>query len=133
MAFKATREKGNPDFSRLVTVLNNSQLQQTNNPAYQVLKTLIDYAGQTNAVAETKFKAIETEIASVGGGNGNGNGEVEPSDQILAGFGIEIDESVEGEITISTKYYDSPLTDGDVADTQFVFASGDCIIVQVPL
>jgi len=35
--------------------------------------------------------------------------------------------------TSSSNHYDSPLTDGNVDETDLIFASGECVIVQVPV
>jgi len=57
--------------------------------------------------------------------------------QLLAGTGITLDYSVANQLTISATggagaYYDAPLTDGDVDETDLIFADGECVIVQVP-
>jgi len=55
--------------------------------------------------------------------------------QLLAGPGIIFDDSEKNKRTIKTSNsgYDCPLTDGNVDETQLIFALGECIIVQVPV
>lgn len=59
--------------------------------------------------------------------------------QLLAGIGITFDDSIPHERTIEVSgaglgtHYDSPLSDGDTVTASLIFASGECIIVQVPI
>lgn len=156
MPFKIDRTPEEPDFSRLVNTLNASQLQQKNHPLYQVIKALIDNSGQTTRVNKGKFAELETAIADVaaaaGGGGGDGD-DISDKDfltwsdesptlpnsrNLIAGTGVTFDDTVVNERTINVSavasaYYDSPLTDGDIDETELIFALGDCVIVQVPI
>jgi hypothetical protein len=61
------------------------------------------------------------------------------SRQLIAGANITFYDTVANQRTISaagggaSTHYDAPLTDGDVDATDFIFANGECIIVQVPI
>lgn len=124
---------------RLLTWLNQSGIQTNNNSLYQVIKTLIqaaqEFQNETNDAINPP---------SGGGGlvnqhyltHQNDLATLPQSRQLLAGTGITFDDTVFGERTIDaggTAGYWTLLTDGDVDETDFIFAGGDAISIFVPL
>lgn len=132
-----------PDFSTLFTSLSNSRLQVTNNALYQTIFFLIQ---NTNISRDQLIDAIETidqGLSDIGAASfitvDDETAIFPNSRQLLAGPGIEFDDSVAGERTISTgaggigTHYDSPLSDGDLVEANLIYAAGECVIVQVPV
>lgn len=133
-----------PRFSDLKGIL--AQTKQTENPLYQTIQILIERLEQTQDLTNEKFATL-LDPANPNANNApkaasyhtkNDERTVLPNSiQLLAGLGISFDDSVLGKRTISsssgTGHYDSPLTDGHLTETELIFASGECIIVQVPV
>lgn len=128
------------DLKRLKAQLLTSGLQQTNNALFQVINQLIDALTDslgtgsggiiTVDLTAVKNKTYLTEL--------NETAFLPSSRQILAGFGITLDNSVAGKLTISVNSsisgvgYWSPLTDGDILEMDLITADGDVIMAFVP-
>lgn len=129
------------NLDRLITWLNQSTLQQTNNPLYQLLKILIQ--------AVREFQDEQTGINDSTSGSITGfenldflthtdeSATLPNSRQLIAGTGVTFDDTVVNQRTINASggtsaFYDAPLTDGDPVETDLIFAGGECVIVQVP-
>jgi hypothetical protein len=127
------------NLDRLLTWLNQSDLQTKNQPLYQVIKTLIQAAQEFQNEQDTintassgilnnaSFLTVNNELASL------------PfSRREEAGVGIAFDDSIFGIRTISATSvvpsgYWTLLTDGDPDETDFIFANGDAISIFVPV
>jgi hypothetical protein len=140
MPFKPPPEQ--PDFSTLFTSLSNSRLQVTNNALYQTIFFLIQNTNISRDQLVDAIDVIDQGLSDIGAASfitvEDETSTFPNSRQLLAGPGIAFDDSVAGERTISTdggigNHYDSPLTDGNVDETDLIFALGECIIVQVPV
>ncbi len=128
------------NLDRLTTWLNQANLQQTNNPLWQVINSLIK---------ATRELQVDTE-ASISGGPGGGGlanqqyltwtnnlATLPFSRQLMAGDNVTFDDSVFGQRTIDVNVAANgiwvPLTDGVLPETQIVFDGfGSCIMVFVP-
>lgn len=127
-----------PDLDRLKSQLLTSGLQNRDQPLWQVIDQLIAFAkllqqeleGRINstsgAISNATFLTVNNESATFPG-----------SRQLLAGTGISFDDSVPFQRTInasgaSGSGYWTPLTDGDVDETDLIFANGEAIAVFVP-
>jgi len=127
-----------PPLDRLKSVLRQSGIQQTNQPLFQVIDQLINWARD----AQVELNAqVQASAASVEDGTflttGNDIVTLPNSKQLLAGIGITFDDSVFGQRTINASGsldsgFWTPLTDGDEDETDLIFASGECIMVFVP-
>jgi hypothetical protein len=129
-----------PDFSSLFTSLSNSRTQITNNALYQTIFFLIQNTNISRDQLVDAIDVIDQGLSDIGAASfltvDDETNLFPNSRQLLAGLGIEFDDSVAGERTISAavgNYYDAPLTDGNEDETDLIFASGECIIVQVPI
>lgn len=132
-----------PDFSSLITSLDNSKIQSNNYALYQTIFFLIHNT-------QNSRNLLLNDIGNIGGDLSKilaatilteaDESVVFPnSRRLLAGLGITLDISIPNQMTISSNggigpggYYDAPLTDGDLDETDLIFALGECIIVQVP-
>jgi len=127
------------------------------NALYQTVQAIIEKLTQfQNQETEEKTKLKDAISSISGGGSGGGTpiggnltatyitkanetADLSNSIQLLAGTNITFDDTVANQRTINSfggssvsNYYDSPLTDGDLIETELIFAAGECIIVQVP-
>jgi hypothetical protein len=134
-----------PTFSDLKTILNQSK--DTDSALYLTVKLIIDRLNQFQSVTlgdvngklsqDDASKKFATKSASFLTGNDDST-SLPNSLQLVAGTGITFDLSVANKLKIDSSgsgissVYDSPLTDGNVDETNFIFANGDCIIVQIP-
>lgn len=143
------------DLSDLRTVLNNTHLMQKDNPLYQFCSELLRRVSKFAGNIQEQVKTNTTDIATISGGGSpvtpitpgadvnadfitwSDESAILPNSRnLLAGTGVTFDDTVVNQRIInvaSAAFYDSPLTDGDVDETDLIFAAGDCIIVQVPI
>lgn len=161
MAFK--KVKTNKQFADLKGVLTQSKqtdpaLAQT---VSVLIDRLTKFQSETNEAIAASASGIGAGETPSGGGGGGGGGtgltladltqsfltrNIETADlvnslQLIAGLNITFDTSVANQLKINATagggaaatHYDTPLTDGDPDETNLIFASGDCIIVQVPI
>lgn len=141
MPFKPGPEQ--PDFSTLFTSLSNSRLQSTNNALYQTIFFLIQNTNISRDQLIDAIDVIDQGLSDIGAASfltiEDETATFPNSRQLIAGPGIVFDDSNAGERVISTgaggigNHYDSPLSDGDLVEANLIFASGECIIVQVPV
>lgn len=127
------------DPARLYSALLNTGLQSKDNPLYQVIRELIglvinlksdNTAGRppssASALKNLSFITIDNET-----------GTLPNSRQLMAGTNIIFDDSISGKRTINasggSNGYWAPLTDGDLDETDLIFANGECIMVHVPI
>jgi len=140
MAYK--KKERQKKFADLTNVL--AQSKDTDNSTYQVIKRIIERLDQNLAIINENVAGIgdnENLLKNVAPKNAtyltvdDETTNLPRSFQLLAGPGISFNDSVPNQRTITTLggYYDAPLTDGDVDETNLIFASGECIIVQVPV
>lgn len=147
MAFRPPKKQ--PQFADLIGIL--AQSRETENPLYQTVQQIINRLTQfqsvtleqladvinsvvnsqaiLNIVADKRATYLTTDNETI---------KLPNSVQLLAGTGITFDDSVPHKRTISSSgsgsdHYDSPLSDGDLAAADLIFADGECIIVQVPV
>ena len=135
----ATPNQLKDQLNRLRSTLLKTNLQQTNQPLFQVINTLID----------SLFASINTAAAASSGSGGGGALSDQPyltssnalvalpfSRQLIAGTNISFDDSVFGERTVNVP--DPPdrewsvLTTGDVDNPELVFAGGQVIMLHTP-
>lgn len=145
MAFRPPKKQ--PRFADLNGIL--AQSRDTDNALYQTVQILIERLTQFQIVTLEDVADINNsvnEVISVVNITADKNRtylttadetlKLPQSVQLLAGTGITFDDTVPNKRTISTimgSYYDAPLTDGNVDETDLIFALGECIIVQVPV
>ena len=145
MAFRPPKKQ--PEFADLKGIL--AQTRDTENPLYQTVQVLIERLTQFQTVtletvadinnsinnSETILNIAADKTATYHTKNDE-RAKLPHSWQLLAGEGIEFDDTIPNKRTINSlgncRYYDAPLTDGNVLDTGFIFGLGECIIVQVP-
>lgn len=151
MAWKG-RQKNDVDFNELLSSLNNSRIQQTNNALWQTLYQIITRVQQFRDRTTLLFKETADNITEIGNtiinlikGLQDATFWTEddqtlnfPSSiRVVAGPGITLDYTVANVVTISATGaselgYWTPLTDGDLNETDLIFAAGECIAVFVP-
>lgn len=107
MAFKKPRNQ--PQFADLMGIL--AQTRETENPLYQVVQQLIERLGQMKDVTQERIEEVRNVVSE-------------------AITNITIIPPPPGP-TVAI-YYDTPLTDGSLDETDLIFAMGECITVQVP-
>lgn len=128
------------DLDRLLTWLNQSSLQQTNNPLYQVIKTLIKAAQEFQKEQAAINDATSGSITGFENldflTHGDESSTLPNSRQLIAGVGITFDDTTVNQRTISASASSGvwmPLTDGLTPETQLIFDGfGSCIMVFVP-
>jgi len=135
--------KKHPRFADLKGIL--AQTKQSENPLYQTIQVLIERLEQSTQLTEDQISALDpsnplANVAVKTATYHTKNNEVAAlpnSVQLLAGLGIEFDDTLPNKRTIKLSsggnHYDAPLTDGHLTETELIFALGECIIVQVPI
>ncbi len=140
MGFKPKPKQ--PDFSSLVTSLDNSKTYGSNYSLYQTIFFLIKNTARARDLLVDDIATINEQISQILASSfltvNDETANFPNSRRELAGLGISFDDTIPGRRTISTigstgTYYDSPLSDGNVDEADLIFANGDCIIVQVPV
>jgi hypothetical protein len=130
-----------PDFSSLITSLDNSKTQVSNYSLYQTIFFLITNTSRARDLIIDDIETINETISEILAASfltiNDETNDFPNSRQLLAGLGITFDDTVAGKRTINAtggagNYYDSPLTDGDPDETDLIFADGDPIICQIP-
>src|SRR5215203_1379456 len=147
MAFQ--KPKKQPQFSDLKGIL--AQTKKSDEPFYQTIAQIIDRLTQFQTVLveevadiNDSINSTETIINITANKRATYITETDErlnlpfSRKLIAGSGITLDYSVLNELTLSSSggsgtTYDSPLTDGNLDETELIYALGDCIIVQVPV
>jgi len=138
MGFKPKRVQ--PDFSSLITSLDNSKTQNSNYSLYQTIFFLITNTSRARDLLVDDVATINEQISKIFASSfltiNDETNDFANSRQLLAGAGILFDDTVAGKRTVSSSagvgYYDSPLTDGNEDETNLIFANGDPIICQLP-
>lgn len=129
------------NIDRLVTWLNQANIAGTNNPLYQTVYYLIraikELQNETNeAISNISIPATGLEDLDFLT-HSDESAALPNSRQLIAGTNVSFDDTPVNQrivnVTVAAAYYDSPLTDGDLDETELIFASGDCVIVQVPV
>ncbi len=129
----------NFNFASLKSVLQSTGLQQRDNGLFQVINQLIGLLSQLQSTNNADIASAAASGASPSLDYLTWTDEsigLVNSRQLMAGTGVTFDDTVAHKRTInvpSTAYYYAPLTDGDLVETDLIFASGDCIMVQIPL
>jgi hypothetical protein len=126
------------NFTRLLTQLNVTGLQQSNQPLYQVLSQLIQ--------AVKSFETTTVDTATSTGGSVTAlltktyltatdeTGTLINSRELLAGTHITFDDAVAGDRTVNASGGSqwSVLTNGDVLNPELIYALGDVIMLEYP-
>jgi len=107
MAYRPPKKQ--PQFADLKGIL--SQSKQTDNALYQTVQILIERLTQFQGITVDRLDQLDDELDEIG--------VPEP-----------IDELTPDEI-VGLGYW-TPLTDGDLDETNLIFANGECIAVFVP-
>jgi hypothetical protein len=128
-----------PEFADLNIVL--AQAKSTDNPLYQAIQVLLARLTQyrQNDIKELASKLTETDADKLYASKSSSfltsedeSATLPNSRQLLAGTGITLDDSIANQLTISSEGVWTPLTDGDVDETDLIFVDGDCVMVFVP-
>lgn len=127
------------NLDRLVTWLNQSTLAQTNNPLYQLLKTLIqaaqEFQSEQEAINTASGGAIVT-LSDLDFLTHSDESIVLPnSRQLIAGINVTFDDTVVNQRTVNVLAAGpqwSVLTDGDLIEPELIFAGGDVIMTHIP-
>ena len=133
-------ERTQPDFSDLITSLNNSRNQITDNPLYQTIFVLLQRITTSRNNIIKQIEDVDEAVTNFAAASflttENESAQFLNSRQLLAGIGITFDDTVPFIRTInataSTGYW-TPLTDGDPDETDLIFANGEAIAVFVPV
>ena len=96
------------DLKQLRVVLNQTGTSLKNNPLYQFLNELLDRLTRNFTIITEKVDEIDQRLT-------------------------KLEKVVAGGIGTDINYYDTPLTDGNLEETDLIFANGECIIVRVPV
>ena len=173
-------ERTQPDFSDLITSLNNSRNQITDNPLYQTIFVLLQRITTSRNNIIKQIEDVDEAVTNFAAASflttENESAQFLNSRQLLAGIGITFDDTVPFIRTISStggggtvvggntppffsyEEFDSPqpieflgnfpivtssivastgywtsLTDGNLDETDLIFANGECIAVFVPV
>lgn len=130
-----------PDFSSLFTSLTNSKIQVSNYSLYQTIFFLISNIAKSRDLIVDSIDIIDEQVSGILAASfltvNDETVDFPNSRRLLAGVGITFDDTIAGRRTISAtggagNYYDSPLTDGDEAETDLIFANADPVICQIP-
>lgn len=140
MAFKP--DPVQPDFSSLITSLDNSKTQKSNYSLYQTIFLLIKLVTRSQGLFVDDIDKLNQQLAEIFAATfltvDDESTDFPNSRQLLAGTNISFDDTIAHQRTINAtgggtgNYYDSPLTDGDLDETDLIFANADPIIVQIP-
>jgi hypothetical protein len=160
MAFKG---RGIPevDFADLLVTLLKSKARSADYPLFQTIEQLIKKSQQSRAqinsilnsfigniriTDDTDLSAILTLIANINNILTNATFWTENDESLLlaasrmavAGVGMSFDYSVPNIVTLNAttgagSVYYTPLTDGNVDETDLIFSLGSCIMVAVPI
>lgn len=132
-----------PDFSSLITSLDNSRMQKTNYSLYQTIFFLIQNTQKARDLIVKSLKNIDKELSEVFAATfltvNDESAKFVNSRKLLAGTNVTFDDTIPHQRTINvsggaaSNHYDSPLSDGDLSAADLIFANGECIIVQVPV
>ena len=138
--------KKQPEFADLKGIL--AQNKKTDDPLYQTIQTLIERLTQFRGVTLEQLADINNSIndaLTIISGVADRRATYHTKDDetlrlpnswmLVAGAGISFDDTTPNIRVISggsATSYDCPLTDGNVDETDLIFAAGECIIVQVP-
>lgn len=139
------------NLARLKSQLNTSGIQNTNPALYQVIIQLIEFV-------QKLFLELEDDITTTSGGSVAGLAAlaalitlIKNSDllthsdestnfpnsrELLAGTGVTFDDSVPNARSVSVvpaiDRQWSVLTDGDVLETELIFAGGEVVMISIP-
>ncbi len=145
MAFRKPKQQ--PEFADLKGIL--AQNKKTDDPLYQTIEVLIERLTQFRGVTLEQIADINNSVNSAlttinfmadrratYHTKDDETLRLPNSWRLEAGVGIAFDDSTPNLRIISgaaAAFYDCPLTDGNVDETDLIFAAGECIIVQVPV
>ena len=146
-------KKKQPNFATLKSQL--AQVRTEDNALYQVIQQIIEKLGQFQVVTVEEIADVNNSINnSVTTLNNkinttgsyitvvNEQGNLPNSWYLVPGTNITFDQTVPNQFKINAtggdgdglgNHYDCPLSDGDEVETNLIYASGECIIVQVPV
>ena len=103
MPFKKPPEQ--PDFSSLIVSLDNSKLQQNNYALYQTIFFLVQNAIRSQDLTTASIDTINDDITAIYAASfltvNNESNDFVNSRQLLAGTGVEFDDSILNERTIN--------------------------------
>jgi hypothetical protein len=138
-----------PDYQSIKTILVQTKEQVQNPALYETILRLLDAAAKSQGVLSgniassnegtaVDITALEAAIAALEAARyatiADESVLLPNSRQLLAGFGIAFDDTVTNQRTINTTigdlYYE-PLTNGDLAAPELIFAAGDVIMVAI--
>lgn len=149
MAWKG-REEGPVEFNELLTSLNNSKIQQSNNALWQTIYQLILKSQQQRIKITKVIDSINNSISTIGDTILNitnflqnatfwtRNDEtvnLPSSIQVIAGTGITLDYTVANQVTISTSGSGAvlPMVNGDEPPQLLSDGAGNLIVIAYDL
>lgn len=127
-----------PDFSSLVTSLDNSTVQVSNYSLYQTILFLIKNTQKARDLLVADIKTLDQELSEIFAGSfltiNLETNDFPNSRQLLAGTGIAFDDTVAGKRTINGTAVASQwevLTNGDAVNPELIYAGGDVIMLEI--
>lgn len=138
-------------FSDLLTILSNSKVGQADPALENVVNQIITRSGRNHDAVQLAIKNLLTQVGDLGDlvviinnifktidfiTGSDQTLDLPASLQLIAGAGITFDDTVPNQkIVMATGSggYWTPLTDGDLDETDLIFASGEAIAVFVPV
>lgn len=127
-----------PDLNRLLSILNTSGIQNENSALYQVIKQLINAIKQLQGIIVANVDSTNLDITALAERDEPFLSHDVPSNltnyrRLLAGLNITFDDTVANERTINGASAGSQwdvLTDGDLIETELIFADGEVIMLE---
>lgn len=145
-------KKKQPNFATIKSIL--AQTRTEDNALYQVIQQIIEKLGQFQSVTVDEIADVNNSINNsisilTNKINTTGTyltvtderGNLPNSWYLVPGTNIAFDQTVPNQFKINCtledtglgNHYDCPLSDGDLDETNLIYAAGECIIVQVPV
>jgi hypothetical protein len=123
-----------PDLNRLKSQLLTTGLSNKDNPLFQVINQLIGAVKQLQDAFLAQIAAISSSISNISNVSiiGSGPPGMDGMDGIDGMDGFSNLSGVVSAASVSSVGYWTPLTDGDVDETDLIFANGESIEVFVP-
>lgn len=134
MGFKPSNHQ--PDFSKLLGFLNDSKLIQTNPALFQTIQEIIRRIQQADNIFKDELADILDALKASFLTATPESGRLPNSRELVAGLGITFDDTQPHKRIINADAsggYWTPLTDGNVDETDLIFADGEAIAVNVPI
>ena len=134
MAFQ--KEPEQPQYADLITSLDNSRNQTKDNALWQTIYILLQRLTKSRNMFLKELKDLEAFVDRLRNITFVTQDDetifLPNSRRLLESLGIDLDDSIFGEITIRLTHYWTPLTDGSETAAELIYAAGEAIAVQAP-